>query len=81
MDINLPGMDGIEALRLLKSDHRTRDIPVIALSASALSEVVEDGMEAGFSRFLVKPLKLERLFEAIISETSSRNPPKKTGPR
>jgi hypothetical protein len=38
-------------------------------------------MEAGFSRFLVKPLKLERLFEAIISETSSRNPPKKTGPR
>ncbi len=65
MDINLPGMDGYEALEVLKADPNTRDIPVVALSANAMSQDVDKGRSAGFSYYLTKPLNLQQLVEVM----------------
>jgi len=56
LDINLPGMDGFEALRRLKQHPVTRDIPVIAVTANAMPRDVERGRAAGFSDYLTKPV-------------------------
>jgi PAS domain S-box-containing protein len=61
MDINLPGMDGFDALRQLKRAQETRDIPVIALSAAALPKDTSRARDAGFERYLTKPIKLDEL--------------------
>ncbi len=61
MDINLPGISGMEALRILREDPTTRHIPVIALSANALPRDVERGLEAGFFRYLTKPIRVPEL--------------------
>ncbi len=65
MDINLPGMDGFQALQVLKEDEATRDIPVIAISAGAMAKDIENGLAAGFSDYLIKPLELGR-FQATL---------------
>ena len=56
MDINLPGISGIEALKILREDPATAHIPVVALSANAMPRDIEKGLEAGFFRYLTKPL-------------------------
>lgn len=61
LDINLPGMDGYEALSVLQRDPLTKDIPVIALSANAMPEDVAKGVKAGFAEYLTKPLDVDRL--------------------
>jgi signal transduction histidine kinase/CheY-like chemotaxis protein len=58
MDINLPGMSGIEALRVLSVDPATRHIPIIALSANASPRDIARGLETGFYRYLTKPIKI-----------------------
>jgi CheY-like chemotaxis protein len=65
MDISLPGMDGWEATEKLKADARTRDIPVIALTAHAMVEARERSLEAGCSDFETKPVNFTRLAEKI----------------
>lgn len=65
LDINLPGMDGFEALQELQKNHETRRIPVFALSASAMPEQVEKGYAAGFSAYLTKPIEINELLAAI----------------
>jgi len=65
MDINLPGISGIEALRILRDDPATAGIPVVALSANAMPRDVEKGLEAGFFRYLTKPIQLNQLMEAL----------------
>lgn len=65
LDIHLPGMDGYEVLQALRSDSRTRSIPVIALSADAMPEQVERGLQAGFQAYLAKPLDLQQLLTAL----------------
>ena len=65
LDINLPEMDGFEALKLLQNDPETSDIPVIALSASAMPRNVERGLRAGFKRYLTKPLNVPEFLETI----------------
>ncbi|HEY5951355.1 MAG TPA: ATP-binding protein, partial [Kofleriaceae bacterium] len=65
MDINLPGMNGIEAKRVLAGDPETRRIPVIALSAAALPRDTMRADEAGFVRYLTKPIKLEEVTTAL----------------
>ena len=65
MDINLPGMSGIEALQILRSDAATAQIPVVALSASAMPRDIERGLEAGFFRYLTKPIKVKE-FLAVL---------------
>ncbi|MGH1371277.1 MAG: PAS domain-containing hybrid sensor histidine kinase/response regulator [Cellvibrionaceae bacterium] len=65
LDINLPRLDGFEALSVLKDDDLTRDIPVVALSANAMPHDVARGTEAGFDDYLTKPLEVDRLIDAI----------------
>jgi CheY-like chemotaxis protein len=65
MDINLPGISGIEALRILREDRSTAHIPVVALSANAIPRDIEKGLEAGFFRYLTKPIKVSEFMEAL----------------
>jgi signal transduction histidine kinase/ActR/RegA family two-component response regulator len=58
MDINLPGINGIKALKILREDRGTAHIPVIALSANAMPRDIEKGLEAGFFRYLTKPIQI-----------------------
>jgi CheY-like chemotaxis protein len=65
MDINLPGISGLQALKMLQEDSRTRHIPVLALSANALPRDIERGLEAGFFRYLTKPVRVTEFMEAL----------------
>ncbi len=65
MDINLPGISGLEALRMLAGDPATAHIPVIAVSAHAMAPDVALGLEAGFFDYLTKPVKLDVFMHAI----------------
>jgi CheY-like chemotaxis protein len=65
MDINLPGISGIKALGILAEDPTTAHIPVIALSANAIPRHIEKGLEAGFFRYLTKPIKVNELMETL----------------
>jgi len=65
MDINLPGISGFEALRVLREDPATRDIPVIALTAAAAERERQRGLHAGFYRYLTKPVKVDELIAAL----------------
>ncbi|MFI3156302.1 MAG: ABC transporter substrate-binding protein [Methylococcaceae bacterium] len=65
MDINLPGINGLEALHILKSNPDTAAIPVIAVSAAARPHDVETGLQAGFLAYLVKPFDMRELIELI----------------
>ncbi len=65
MDINLPGMSGLDALRLLRAMTETKDIPVIALTAAASERDKQRGMEAGFYRYLTKPVRVDEFIAAL----------------
>ena len=65
MDINLPGMSGIEALKILRQDPVTATIPVVALSANAMPRDIKKGLEAGFFRYVTKPIKVKALLETL----------------
>ena len=65
MDLSLPGMDGWEATRRLKSDARTRHIPVIALTGHALAGHSKGALEAGCDAFVTKPCLPEDLVTHI----------------
>jgi CheY-like chemotaxis protein len=65
MDINLPGISGIEALKILHEDPVTAHIPVIALSANAMPRDIEHGLEAGFFRYLTKPIKVKEFMDTL----------------
>nr|WP_317203522.1 PAS domain S-box protein [Janthinobacterium sp.] len=65
MDINLPGISGYGALKLLHDDPVTAHIPVMALSANAVPRDIEKGLEAGFFRYLTKPIKVLEFMDAL----------------
>jgi CheY-like chemotaxis protein len=65
MDINLPGISGLQALKILRDDPLTANIPVLALSANAMPRDIEKGLEAGFYRYLTKPIKIAEFMEAL----------------
>ena len=65
MDINLPDMNGFEALEVLRSDSSAMHTPVIAISANAMPLDVKRGLEAGFVGYLTKPIKVAELVEAL----------------
>jgi PAS domain S-box-containing protein len=65
MDINLPGMSGYGALRRLRDDPATAHIPVLALSANAVPRDIEKGLEAGFFRYLTKPIRVHEFMHAL----------------
>ena len=65
MDINLPGISGLEAMNQLSADVATAHIPVIAMSAHAMHHDIQKGLQAGFFRYLTKPLRIDTFMEAL----------------
>jgi PAS domain S-box-containing protein len=65
MDVNLPGLSGIDVLQRLAQDPATAEIPIIALSANAMASDIEEGMQAGFTHYLTKPIKIDELLRAL----------------
>ena len=80
MDINLPGINGIEAMKILQLDKNTRNIPIVALSANAMPRDIEKGLAAGFFRYLTKPIKVAEFLQTLdtaleFSEGAAPNSP------
>jgi CheY-like chemotaxis protein len=78
LDINLPGIDGYEALSMLKSFVDTKHIPVIALSANAMPSDVKRGLEAGFLQYLTKPIDVKeflRTVDLFLTGSASKSSP------
>ena len=65
MDINLPGISGVQALKILREDPVTAHIPIVALSANAMPRDIKNGLDAGFFRYLTKPIKLNEFMDAL----------------
>ena len=65
MDINLPGISGIEAMKILRADRSTAHIPIIALSANALPRDIEKGLKAGFFDYLTKPIMVDQFMDVL----------------
>ena len=65
MDINLPGISGIEAMRILRADSATAHIPIVAISANAMPHDIRNGLEAGFFRYLTKPIVVNEFMDAL----------------
>ena len=72
MDLEMPRVDGWEATRRLKDDPRTRDIPIIALSAHALAGEREKALAAGCDEFDTKPVEFERLVATLRGVLAAR---------
>jgi signal transduction histidine kinase/CheY-like chemotaxis protein len=70
MDINLPGISGIEAMKILRANPSTAHIPIIALSANAVPRDIQRGLEAGFFNYLTKPIKVNELMDALDAALS-----------
>ena len=65
MDLLLPAMDGTEALRILRADPLTREIPVVAVTAFAMKDDRERALDAGFDSYLEKPINV-RAFPELV---------------
>ena len=72
MDLSLPEIDGWEATRMLKADASTRTIPVVALTAHAMSGDRASALEAGCDAFELKPIDFPRLIEQMESLLAAR---------
>jgi CheY-like chemotaxis protein len=76
MDINLPGISGIEAMSILRADPSTAHIPIIALSANAVPRDIEKALEAGFFNYLTKPIKVNQFMDALDVALKFSNRPR-----
>lgn len=65
MDINLPGISGIDAMKVLRADPSTAHIPIIALSANAMPHDIQKGIEAGFFNYVTKPIRVDEFIGAL----------------
>jgi PAS domain S-box-containing protein len=65
MDVNLPDISGIEAMKILREDPITAHIPIVALSANAMPRDIRKGLEAGFFRYLTKPIKVNEFMDTL----------------
>ena len=65
MDIHLPGMSGIEALKVLRAEAATASIPVIAITASVMQESLREVMAAGFNDLIEKPINVLGFLEKV----------------
>ena len=80
MDLNLPGISGFDALKILRSDPATAHIPVVALTANALPRDRARGLKAGFFTYMTKPIKVKELMKvldgalAFAGDEAARNP-------
>lgn len=80
MDMNLPGISGGEAQKILRDDPLTAHIPVIALTANAMQGEVRKSLDAGFFRYLTKPVRIDALTEAINSALAINPGPSEEDP-
>ncbi len=83
MDINLPGISGLQALKILADDPLTTAIPVVALSANAVPRDIQRGLDAGFFRYLTKPIKVNEFMNTLdvafqFATAKPTSPPKET---
>lgn len=67
LDIKLPKIDGIEVLRMMKSDERTKDIPVVILTSSNEDRDIKEAYRLGVNSFVTKPIKFEE-FAAVVAK-------------
>jgi PAS domain S-box-containing protein len=78
MDINLPGISGMDAMQILRADPRTTHIPILALSANAVPRDIQHAIDSGFLNYITKPIKvnpfLQTLDAALILSQKSRKP-------
>ena len=74
MDINLPGISGLTALKILANNPATAHIPVIALSANAMPHDIEKGLQAGFFRYLTKPIKIDEFMDTLDLALAAARP-------
>lgn len=65
MDINLPGISGIDAMKIIQLDPVIAHIPIVAVSANAIPRDIEKGLEAGFFRYLTKPIKVNEFMDTL----------------
>ena len=65
MDINMPGMSGLEAMQILRRDPSTAHMPIIALSANAMPHDIAKGLEAGFFNYVTKPMRVDEFMKAL----------------
>jgi CheY-like chemotaxis protein len=63
MDINLPGMSGIEAMKILRRIEKTRNLPIVALSANAMEGDIKSCLNAGFTDYIVKPINIPEFLD------------------
>jgi len=70
MDVQLPGIDGVEALEQLRHDERTSSIPVLAVTAQAMSGDRDRFLDAGFDGYLSKPVDVAELLQAVREHCS-----------
>jgi PAS domain S-box-containing protein len=80
MDLHLPGMSGMEALRILRQDAATMHIPVIAVSANAMPLDIVNGLSAGFFRYLTKPFQIDHFLEVLDLALALASKPEVQGP-
>jgi two-component system cell cycle response regulator DivK len=73
MDIQLPGMSGIDALKILRADAATKGIPVIAVTASVMQQDRKQITEAGFDAYVGKPINLKEFLEAVRSALEAKS--------
>jgi CheY-like chemotaxis protein len=73
LDINLPGINGLEVLKRLRNNPHTLDIPVIVLSAHVMEDDILQAMEAGANAFVPKPIELQSLLDALQRVTHSND--------
>ena len=65
MDIQLPGMDGLSATKIIKNDPDLKDIPIFALTGFALESDIDTAVDAGLAGYIVKPFSVKVLLETI----------------
>lgn len=65
MDIQMPKMDGITALNMLKADEKTKGIPIIAMTSYAMKGDMEQLLSQGFADYIAKPIEKNRFIEAV----------------
>jgi len=72
MDMRMPGMSGLDALRVLRSDPRTRDLPVIALTGAAMPHEASTIRKAGFDGYVTKPFRISTLLSQLVGALEKR---------
>jgi two-component system cell cycle response regulator DivK len=65
MDLQLPGIDGAEALRRIRASERTRDVPVVAVTAFAMDDDRQNAFDSGFTGYVEKPISVRRLPQQV----------------